>query len=148
MGARRGRWVIAVLALAVGSVGVGAACSDAPERRAETATADRPAAEAARGRTDAAAADSTVVYVDVRTEREYEAGHIKGAINIPHTEMDERYDELERYEEREIVVYCQSGRRSGIAKGILESQGFGDVTNAGGLRDLRAQGVPTTANCC
>ncbi|MEJ2503207.1 MAG: rhodanese-like domain-containing protein [Gemmatimonadota bacterium] len=92
----------------------------------------------------AASAERNVVYVDVRTPEEYEAGHVEGAINIPHTEMDARHDELAEYADREIVVYCRSGRRSGIAERILESEGFANVTNGGGLSDLARQGVPTT----
>ena len=123
-------WLVALLAL-----GVGAACADTD--RGATVE-DRPATEAA------VTADSDVVYVDVRTREEWDAGHVEGAIHIPHTEMAERHDELEQYEDQTIVVYCRSGRRSGIAKRILEGEGFDNVINGGGLRDLRAEGVPTT----
>jgi rhodanese-related sulfurtransferase len=37
---------------------------------------------------------------------------------------------------RAIVVYCRSGHRSGLAKGILEKNGFVDVTNGGGFKDM------------
>jgi rhodanese-related sulfurtransferase len=37
---------------------------------------------------------------------------------------------------RAIVVYCRSGHRSGQAKGILEKNGFVDVTNGGGFKDM------------
>lgn len=129
-----------VLGLAV-VVGVGAACADAP---ADASQDRRPAVERAAASSTAAAAESEVVYVDVRTPEEYAAGHVEGAIHIPHTEMARRYGELARFEDREIVVYCRTGRRSGIAQGILGRQGFDNVTNGGGLRDLRARGVPTT----
>ncbi|MDX1673682.1 MAG: rhodanese-like domain-containing protein [Longimicrobiales bacterium] len=115
-----------IAAMVVMGLGV-AACSDAPDARAGQV-----------------AADSDVVYVDVRTQEEFEAGHVEGAIHIPHTEMAERYGELESYEDREIVLYCRSGRRSGIAQSILEEHGFDNVVNGGGLRDLQARGVPTT----
>ncbi|MGK7311733.1 MAG: rhodanese-like domain-containing protein [Candidatus Longimicrobiales bacterium M2_2A_002] len=130
-GTRYSRWLVMILAL-----GVGAACADAPEQSA--ATRDRPAAAAA------AVADTAIVYVDVRTQEEWEAGHVEGAIHIPHTEMRARHDELEAYDDEQIVVYCRSGRRSGIALDILESEGFDNVINGGGLRDLRAEDVPVT----
>ena len=133
-GTRYTRWWVAVLAL-----GVGAACTEAPEQSAGMA-GDRPAAEA----TATATADLNVVYVDVRTQEEYDAGHVEGAIHIPHTEMQARHGELEAYDDKQIVVYCRSGRRSGIAQGILEAEGFDNVINGGGLRDLRAEGVPIT----
>ena len=60
--------------------------------------------------------DEEVVFVDVRTPAEYAAGHVEGAVHIPHTEMDRRYGELTEYADDEIVVYCRSGRRSGIVK--------------------------------
>lgn len=70
--------------------------------------------------------------VDVRTPAEYAAVHYQGAINIPLGELANRLDEL-KPADREIVVYCRSGRRSGIAERILEQSGFTNVTNGGGL---------------
>ncbi len=134
------RWMTAV---AVGVAGAAAACSEAPQQAGNVGT-DRstPAAESS------VAADTNIVFVDVRTDDEYRSGHIEGAIHIPHTEMAERYEELEAYEDKQIVLYCQSGRRSGIAERVLEERGFDNVINGGGLGDLRAQGFPTTSNCC
>ncbi|NIP78134.1 MAG: rhodanese-like domain-containing protein [Gemmatimonadetes bacterium] len=125
-------WLIITLAL-----GLATGCStEAPDGARGEAASGAVATETA--------AESEVVYVDVRTPEEYAAGHVEGAINIPHTEMRERYGELEQYRGDEIVVYCRSGRRSGIAQGILEGVGFDNVENGGGLGDLRARGVPTT----
>lgn len=137
-GTRYTRWLVVVLAL-----GVGAACAEAPEQGAATA-GEAPPAEATAAEATTATVGTNVVYVDVRTQEEWEAGHVEGAIHIPHTEMQARHDELEAYDDEQIVVYCRSGRRSGIAKSILESEGFDNVINGGGLRDLRAEGVPVT----
>lgn len=136
----RKHWLIALLALAVG-----VACGEAPETDAGTGGADT-AAQAAMPDEGATgdAARSDVVYVDVRSDAEWAAGHVEGAIHIPHTEMAERYGELEQYRDKELVVYCRSGRRAGIAKDVLEEAGFDNVTNAGGLDDLQAEGVPVT----
>jgi phage shock protein E len=60
--------------------------------------------------------------------------------------MRERHEELEPYADQQLVLYCRSGRRSGIAMDILEEEGFTNLVNAGGLRDLQAQGVPTTGS--
>jgi phage shock protein E len=35
-----------------------------------------------------------------------------------------------------VVLYCRSGHRAGVAKSILEKNGFSDVTNGGGLKDM------------
>lgn len=134
----RSHWWVLILAL-----GVGPACADATPDAGSAQTAEQ--AEAGSPSTQAAeSAESNLVYVDVRTDGEYEAGHVEGAIHIPHTEMSERYTALEQYEDSEIVLYCRSGRRSGIALDILEDHGFDNVTNGGGLSDLEARGVPTT----
>ena len=73
--------------------------------------------------------------VDVRTPAEFESGAYKGAINIPLDQVEER---LADFGDRKhaIVVYCRSGNRSGRAKAILEKNGFVDVTNGGGLKDM------------
>jgi phage shock protein E len=130
-GDMKSRWLALVLALGA------AAC-----------TAEAPAEETQdTGQVEAgvpSAAESEVVYVDVRTPEEYASGHVQGAINIPHTEMADRHGELAEYRDDELVLYCRSGRRSGIAKGILDGAGFDNVMNGGGLADLQARGVPTT----
>ena len=73
--------------------------------------------------------------VDVRTTAEFEAGAYQGAINIPLDEVEKR---LADFGDRKhaIVVYCRSGHRAGQAKAILEKNGFSNVTNAGGLKDM------------
>lgn len=125
----------------VGVALVAGGCADAPER---ADSPERPGSDAALAEGQAQATGQERVYVDVRTREEFAAGHVEGAINIPHTEMAARHTELEPYADREIVLYCRSGRRSGIAEGILEGEGFENLTNAGGLSDLQARGVPTT----
>jgi phage shock protein E len=72
------------------------------------------------------------VLVDVRTPPEFAGGHIKGAINIPIRELRGRLDELGD-DSSEIVVYCQSGGRSAMAKRILERNGFEHVHDLGGI---------------
>ena len=64
-----------------------------------------------------------MLYVDVRTPEEYAAGHVKGALLIPYDEMDERWEELSPYSDRQIALYCRSGRRSGIAEDVLREKG-------------------------
>jgi phage shock protein E len=81
------------------------------------------------------------VYVDVRTPAEWQAGRIEGAIHIPHTQLAERWAELEAHRDDDIVLYCRTGRRSGIAERILRDAGFEHLRNGGGLSDLQRQGV-------
>jgi phage shock protein E len=81
------------------------------------------------------------VVVDVRTPGEFAGGHLERAVNIPIDELDGRLGEIDRALEgdrtKKLVVYCASGRRSGIAKDLLEKKGYGAVTNAGGYASLR-----------
>lgn len=79
--------------------------------------------------------DSGALVVDVRTVTEFQSGHFPGAINIPVDQVSKRLDEFGD-KNRAIVVYCASGGRSGSAKSFLESVGYTDVLNAGGLSNM------------
>ncbi len=70
--------------------------------------------------------------LDVRSPEEFGGGHIDGAINIPVQELAGRTDELGD-KSAQVVVYCQSGGRSAMAKRLLESQGFASVHDLGGI---------------
>lgn len=68
--------------------------------------------------------------LDVRAEWEFDAGHIPGAHNIPHTEIASRVGEIIAYQNDDIVVHCQSGGRSATASTELEdTHGFTGVHN-------------------
>jgi rhodanese-related sulfurtransferase len=67
--------------------------------------------------------------VDVRTPGEFAGGHVKGSVNIP---LDKVSSQLTKFKNKKnIVVFCQSGGRSGQAKTILEQNGFVNVINGG-----------------
>lgn len=70
--------------------------------------------------------------VDVRSVDEFSGGHIEGAINIPIQELSSRMAELGD-KSGELVLYCQSGGRSAMAKRLLESNGFTSVHDMGGI---------------
>ncbi len=67
--------------------------------------------------------------VDVRTVEEFEAGHVKGSVNIPLDQIEKKLDKFK--DQKHIIVFCRSGRRSGKAKEILEKNGFKNVINGG-----------------
>ncbi|MFZ3167386.1 MAG: rhodanese-like domain-containing protein [Candidatus Methanoperedens sp.] len=76
-----------------------------------------------------------VFILDVRTKKEYEAGHIKGSTllavqNIPKQELVEKLKEIPK--DRKILVYCRSGQRSAKASGILIENGYSQVYNMQG----------------
>ena len=70
--------------------------------------------------------------IDVRTEGEYADGHVPGAINIPHKELEQRLAELSTAKDSQIVLYCRSGTRAGIAKKILAKNGFTKLDHLSG----------------
>jgi len=64
-----------------------------------------------------------VKVVDVRTPAEFAAGHVPGAVNIPFDQMPARAAELGA-PSTPVLVYCRSGRRSGVAAQTLKEKGF------------------------
>lgn len=72
--------------------------------------------------------------VDVRTPSEFAEEHAKGSVNIP---LDKVAQSLSKFKDKKhIIVFCRSGMRSGQAKGILNQNGFNNVTNAGAWQNV------------
>jgi phage shock protein E len=92
-------------------------------------------------------ADAAEVWIDVRSEGEYNSGHIAGHANIPHTEIAQRISELTTDKNAPIRLYCRSGRRSGVAEAELAAMGFTDVQNLGGYDDVKTQLELVAAEC-
>jgi hydroxyacylglutathione hydrolase len=69
--------------------------------------------------------------LDVRRAAEHAEGHIEGALNIAHTRLLSRLDEIPR--ERPILVHCRSGVRSARASALLQRHGFSVTNLAGGF---------------
>jgi len=80
--------------------------------------------------------DQQTTIIDVRNDWEFEAGHVEGALNIAVHDLPAQLDML-RTLEGPIVVYCQSGGRSGMAQQFLQQHGFTDVYNGGGIGQMR-----------
>jgi len=75
----------------------------------------------------------TFTLVDVREPWEHEEFNIGGRL-IPVGEVMNRAWELENHKNDEVVVYCRSGARSGMAQALLQAQGFSKVRNlVGGM---------------
>ena len=83
--------------------------------------------------------DNNTVLIDVRTKEEFKSGHLEKAINIPYTEIEEQIKSITKDNHKNIVVYCKSGRRSGIAQKTLMQMGYKNVVNGGGYKDLLKQ---------
>ena len=73
------------------------------------------------------ASDDAPVVLDVRSDSEYAAGHIPGAIHIPFQSVASRADELPDDKDRTVVVYCAHGPRAAWAGRALRHAGYTDV---------------------
>ena len=88
--------------------------------------------------------DDKPLIIDVRTIEEFNAGHIPGAINIPHLQIKTRMNDMSGLKDKDIVLYCRSGRRAIIAKDEFASGGFSKLTHlAGDFNDWSANKMPT-----
>lgn len=79
-------------------------------------------------------AKENYLVIDVRGADEYAAGHVKHAINIPLGELESRLDEINAYKDRNVVLYCNTGNRSGKALDLLKQKGFSMLMNAPGVK--------------
>ena len=75
------------------------------------------------------------IILDVRTQEEYDQGHIPGAIVISHEEIAEKAEEVLTDKEQLILAYCRSGRRSKIAAEALVELGYTNIKEFGGIID-------------
>jgi NADPH-dependent 2,4-dienoyl-CoA reductase/sulfur reductase-like enzyme/rhodanese-related sulfurtransferase len=93
----------------------------------------------AAGLQAALAGASPPVVLDVRTDAEWAAGHLRGAVHVPVDDLRSRWEILPRG--RRIAIHCKSGFRGHLALRILAERGFGDVVNVtGGWLAMQAQG--------
>ena len=75
------------------------------------------------------------IILDVRTQEEYDQGHIPGAILIPDTEIETKAEEVLTDKNQLLLVYCRSGRRSKLAAEILVELGYTNIKEFGGIID-------------
>ncbi len=76
-----------------------------------------------------------LLVIDVRTEAEWNNGHLKGAILIPYNQIGAKIGAVVPDKAQRIYLYCRTGRRTQIAKKTLEKLGYRDVVNLGSLED-------------
>ena len=80
-------------------------------------------------------ANGAVVF-DARSDEEYQKSHYPNAINVPVDLLEATLPALDYYKDKEVVVYCGSGKRAERLKEGLNKAGFKKVYNAGGLKDI------------
>lgn len=75
---------------------------------------------------------SNTIVLDVRTPSEFAQGHIKGAINISHDQINDNLSKIIGYKNQTVVVHCRSGRRAVSAENALRAAGFNDLRHLDG----------------
>ena len=76
--------------------------------------------------------DHKPVLLDVRTQSEYNDGHIQNAINIPHDQILKEPQLVSAYKDSQVVVFCRSGVRAGKVIEMLEDLGFKEIIDLDG----------------
>ena len=107
------------------------ACGQDTEKKKEAVYMNITAAEAKK------IMDTREGYIilDVRTQEEYDEGHIPGAIVISYEQIEERAEEVLTDKDQLLLVYCRSGRRSKIAAEALVELGYTNIMEFGGIID-------------
>ena len=80
--------------------------------------------------------ETDYIIIDVRTESEYQQGHIKNAINIPNESIDESVSDILTDKDQLLLVYCRSGNRSKQASEKLAKLGYSNIYEFGGIFDF------------
>ena len=86
--------------------------------------------------------ETDYIILDVRTEEEYNEGHIEGSLLIPLDTLEANLPKLANSKDRPLIVYCRSGARSAIASRLLADQGFKPLNVSGGINEWSAAKLP------
>ena len=79
-----------------------------------------------------------IVVLDVRTQEEFAAGHIPGAVLLPVDLIEAKSEEVAKVlpdKDAEILVYCRSGKRAHRASQVLADMGYTNIEHIGGIMD-------------
>lgn len=90
--------------------------------------------------------ETDYIILDVRTQEEYEASHIPGAICIPNETIGT--DDIPELPDKDqlILVYCRSGNRSKQASEKLAKQGYANIVEFGGINSWTGETVSGSGN--
>ena len=87
--------------------------------------------------------DNNLILLDVRTVKEYQSGHIKDSINIPHAQLIQNINLLDQYRNQPIVVFCRSGRRAQLVIDTLIQNKFDQIVDLeGDMLAWKTSGFP------
>lgn len=81
--------------------------------------------------------------LDVRSDNEYASGHPPNARHIPQERIEERWQELDRFMDKPVVIIFTPGLRAGHAGAVLRKNGFKRVFNLnGGIETWQRENLP------
>lgn len=124
-------WLVLFCLLTIGLVSCGGNTTDEGNTQMNN-TYVQISAEEAKALMDS---ETDYVIIDARTQEEYDAGHIPGAVLMPEYEVAQRAEKELADKNQLILVYCRSGRRSKIAAKALTDLGYTNVREFGGIID-------------
>ena len=75
--------------------------------------------------------------IDVRTQSEWDSGHLKKAVHLPLDAFESGIEGLAKDKDATVYLYCRSGNRSGKALKIMQKLGYTNAANVGGINDAR-----------
>ena len=78
------------------------------------------------------------VLLDVRQGDEFNAGHIDGAVLVPHDTIAEKVGAVVSDKNTPVYIYCRSGRRSAIAVEAMKKLGYTNLTDLGGMDEAKS----------
>jgi phage shock protein E len=79
--------------------------------------------------------EDNYIILDVRTQEEYDSGHIANSVLLPHDQIGQLASELLPDKDQKILIYCRSGNRSGQASRELLKLGYTQIYDFGGIID-------------
>lgn len=82
------------------------------------------------------------VIIDLRTEKDFEHGHIINSINHPYAQLNQLADILKKHQDKEVVVVCANGRQSTTAQLQMKKEGFTTSRLHGGLIEWSVANLP------
>ncbi len=82
------------------------------------------------------------VVVDLREAKEFKAGHIVDAVNIPHNKLAEQLPQLEGHKSKTLLLVDKMGQHTGAAGRTLKSKGFEVSRLQGGISEWQGQNLP------
>lgn len=126
--------ILAALAGALGAISLAGCSSEPASAAASTDAAAYERVDAARAKEIMDTEDGYVI-LDVRTQAEYDEGHIPGAVLLPHDTIAEDAACALPDTDQLVLVYCRSGNRSKQAAQALADQGYTNVVEFGGIKD-------------